>query len=120
MTTVTLKTLSSRGVSARVVALAGCLFAGTLSAAHAATPADGVPSVVVKFGDLNLSTEQGTSSLYHRIVAAARQVCPKADPRELSAYASSQACQNAAIARAVNDVHSEHLAATHAAHAKRG
>jgi UrcA family protein len=120
MISVSLRTPFNCRVSARVVALAGCLFAGTVGAAHATTPAADVPSVVVSFSDLNLSTEQGTSALYHRIVAAARQVCPQADQRDLSAYTYSRACQEAAIARAVNDVHSSHLAAVHAAHSKRG
>ena len=40
------------------------------------TAADsGTVSVIVKFGDLNLSNPQGAAALYERIVAAAHKVC---------------------------------------------
>jgi UrcA family protein len=100
--------------------LAACFLAGVLSAAHAAAPNDSVPSIVVNYSDLNLSTEVGTLALYRRIVAAARQVCPSADTRELQALALSRACQAAATERAVHDVNSPKLAAAYEARSRRG
>jgi UrcA family protein len=87
--------------------------------AYAATPVDAAPSVVVRYGDLNLSTEAGNLALYRRIVAAARQVCPDSGPRDLQASAISRACRDAAIARAVTAVPSSRLAEIHALHNKR-
>jgi len=105
------------------LALAGCLLAGAMSPARAAQPADvsdDVPTTRVSYGDLNLATEQGTQRLYERIVAAARQVCPEADPRDLSRFVRSRACRAQAIERAVNEVGSPRLAAVYAAHVKQG
>ena len=58
--------------------------AATPAKASAATPAkvtyssDSIPSIQVRYADLNLSTEQGTLTLYRRIKLAAQQVCPVA------------------------------------------
>jgi UrcA family protein len=111
---------SQRHTAACLAALAGCVLATTVSVAGAATPAADVPSVVVSYGDLNLSNEQGTRALYRRIVAAARQVCPVQITRELSSVAASNACQADAIARAVRELNNPQLAAVHAARSKHG
>ena len=120
MTTVSYQINSSRRVSAGVVALAGCLLGATLSVAHAMTPTDGVPTATVNYGDLDLSTQDGALTLYRRIAAAARQVCPDEDTRNLAAFARSKACQAEAIARAVSDSHIPQLAAVYAARSKHG
>ncbi len=120
MTTVSYQINSSRRVCAGVVALAGCLLGGTLSVAHAMTPTDGVPTATVNYGDLDLSTQAGALTLYRRIAAAARQVCPDEDTRNLASFARSRACQAEAIARAVSDSHIPQLAAVYAARSKHG
>jgi len=120
MTTVSYQINSKRRVSARVVALAGCLLAGALSAAHATIPSDSAPSVAVKYSDLDLSTQEGALILYRRIAAAARTVCPDEDIRNLELFARSRACQAEAIARAVSDSHIPQLAAVYAARSKHG
>jgi len=98
--------------------------ASTVTATAFATPvtssADGAPAVEVRFDDLNLSTERGTTALYHRITNAARQVCPSQYVRGLSMVAASQKCQAEAIARAVHDVNSPQLAMVFANHTRHG
>jgi UrcA family protein len=100
--------------------LVGCLLAGSLGVAQAATAADEAPSVVVSYGDLDLSTADGARTLYKRISMAARDICPSADNIDLARLAKSKACREAAIERAVNAVNSTQLAALQAEHVKRG
>jgi UrcA family protein len=94
--------------------LAGILAVGT---ANAASP-DEVPSTVVKYGDLNLSTDLGVQVLYHRIMRAAEQVCPGASIQPLTARAKVQACRDEAVARAIRQIDNSQLAALYAAHSK--
>jgi UrcA family protein len=64
-------------------------------------------SVVVKFGDLNLSNPQGAAALYGRIVAAAHNVCGSYDSDEVihrGSRARADACVHKAIADAVTKV----------------
>jgi UrcA family protein len=95
------------------------LLVGTANVATAAS-LDEVPSVKVRYHDLNLNTEQGNTVLYQRIVRAAVQVCGRPDIRDLSALAAATDCQHAAVARAVDFVHSPMLAAIYGAHLTRG
>src|SRR5438270_13866162 len=99
-------TVKSNGSAIRRVAvLVGCMFAGTVGAAQAATSTDAVPSIVVHYGDLDVSTTDGASALYQRISVAARQVCPVEVTKVLSQIGKNRACREAAIERAVNAVH---------------
>jgi len=95
-----------------LAALSACLIAAVTGAANAAEP---VRSVSVAYGDLNLASEQGNSTLYNRIVAAAHQVCgaSSVDIRELQFFAEERACETQAIAQAVEQVPSAKLAAIH-------
>ena len=104
----------------RIAMLVGCLLAGSLGVAQAATPADEVPKVVVSYSDLDLSTTEGARTLYKRISVAARQVCPYGDEKALSRFAMNRACREAAIERAVNSVNNAKLAAVRTEHVKRG
>ena len=117
MNTSVTKLTTFRGALAFVALFATSAVVTTTAAA--ATPAE-APSVRVRYDDLNLATEAGTKVLYSRIVNAARGVCAFADSRELSLLAMSERCQSAAIAKAVNDVHSTQLAAVHASHVTHG
>ncbi len=65
----------------------------------------------MKFDDLNLQTQAGAMTLYHRISTAASEVCPHVDGRVLSEYAFVKACRRGAISRAVDQVGSAELAA---------
>jgi UrcA family protein len=100
-------------------ALTACFIVGASAMAYAAAPADASPSVRVNYHDLNLATEQGTQTLYRRIVSAAHTVCAFSDIRNLAEFAAARACERQAIAHAVRDVNSPRLAATHSAHQRQ-
>jgi UrcA family protein len=100
-----------------VLAVAGAVASVT---AFAGTSAFDTPSVSVRYDDLNLSTSAGVNTLYHRISAAARQVCPDVHSRDPNTFIAAQHCQAAAIAKAVNEVHNPGLAMLHANHVAHG
>lgn len=111
---------SNRVPLGRIAVLVGCLFAGAAGAAQAAVPADAAPSVVVRYGDLDLSTTEGVRTLYQRITVAARKVCPYDNSKQLSLVTKSYACREAAIEHAVASIHNTQLAALRSEHTKRG
>jgi UrcA family protein len=63
-------------------------------------------SVVVKYGDLNVSNPEGAATLYRRIATAARNVCGSYDTDSWHrvSRASVEACVHKAIADAVTKV----------------
>jgi UrcA family protein len=88
--------------------------AATLSCAAPvlAQTSDPVPSVSVRYGDLNIGSPAGARSLLRRIEAAANMACGGApDIRELDQWASFEACRGSAVARAVAAVDSPTLTA---------
>ena len=107
-----------------IIALAAGTAAITTAAAatprSTASPEAGVPSVVVRYGDLNLATDAGTKALYRRIAFVAKQVCPDGESRGLENLNRARACQRDAIARAVQAVHNERLATIFSAAYRRG
>jgi UrcA family protein len=111
---------SNRVVIGRIAVLMGCLIAGSVGAAQAATSTDAVPTVVVRYGDLDLSSAEGARVLYQRISVAARQVCPLEYSRAVSQIGKNRACREAAIERAVNAVNNPQLVAMRSEHVKRG
>jgi UrcA family protein len=111
---------SNRNNTGRIAMLVGCLLAGSFGVAQAAAPTDEVPTAVVSYGDLDLSTSDGARTLYKRISVAAQQICPFQDAVEPSRMAKNHACREAAIERAVNAVNSAQLAAVRTERVKRG
>ena len=111
---------SNRVVIGRIAVLVGCLLAGSVGAAQAATSEDAVPTIVVRYGDLDLSTTDGANVLYQRISVAARQVCQSEFSRAVSQIGKNRACREAAIERAVNAVNTPQLVALRSEHVKRG
>jgi UrcA family protein len=111
---------SNRNKTAGLTMLVGCLLAGSLGVAQAATPAADVPTVVVSYNDLDVSTTDGAQTLYKRIAAAAHKVCPFEDAIQPLRVAANSACREAAIERAVSSVHSTQLATVWTERAKRG
>jgi UrcA family protein len=103
-----------RRTSITFAALAACLIAGT---SFAASP-QSTSSVTVRYGDLDLSKEQGMSTLHARVAAAARQVCGAdgTDMRNLQAYAQVRSCETQAIADAEREVQGVRVAALAARH----
>jgi UrcA family protein len=104
-----------------LLVLAGGLLGALGAGVAGAEPADdSVPSVVVRYQDLSLATDDGVKTLYRRIARAATQVCPEETRANLSVHTVIEACRQQAIARAVQQIHNSRLAALHAAHAKQG
>jgi UrcA family protein len=89
-----------------LAALTACMAFGLADVARSATP-DSAPAIRVPFGDLNLTTDQGTSAFHARVAAAARQVCSvgREDSRNLQAWAAERSCEAQAIVNAERDVH---------------
>jgi len=89
----------------------------TCSAMCTAAGAGDVPQAVVKFADVNMSTQQGAAALYGRIAAAADKVCNSnaVDGRDLGAKARLSACVHHAIADAVTKVGQPQLLALYSA-----
>jgi len=115
------KTELPRKVQGRFLPLVSfALFCVGSSMAYAEPAVTDIPSIVVSFSALDLTTDEGARKLYGRIAAAGRAVCPDADFRNLGAYARAKSCQSEAIARAVRDVHSTRLATVYSEHANHG
>jgi len=88
--------------------------AATLSCATpvAAQTSDTVPSVSVKYGDLDIGSPAGAQLLLKRIRAAANTACGGApDIRQLKQLATFEACRRSAAARAVTVIDSPMLSA---------
>jgi UrcA family protein len=100
-----------------VLAVAGLV--ASVSAFAGTTDAD-VRSVAVRYDDLNLSTSVGVNTLYRRISAAAREVCPDIYSRDPRAFVAARSCQADAIAKAVREVNNPSLAMLHANHVAHG
>jgi UrcA family protein len=84
--------------------LGSMLFASigaTLALAGPATARTMEPAThEVRYGDLNLASEDGLAQLHRRINAAARRVCGSADPRDLNMVQATNDCRKAALADA--------------------
>ena len=71
-------------------------------------------TMTVHYADLNLSTASGATTLYHRILGAARSVCGEEGYElDLDARRSWDDCFHAAVNDAVEKVHSPLLTAVH-------
>jgi UrcA family protein len=97
-----------RGLIATIVLGAlTCGFAGISVAGDI-----GARSMTVKYGDLDLSTKQGASTLYSRIVQAARSVCDVSDESPW-ALGAEHGCITKAVADAVTKVGQSQLIAVY-------
>ena len=109
------------GTFRRSLAVVGAFAALTVATtSFAGAPSADVPTVSVRYDDLNLSTSVGVNALYHRISVAARQVCPDVFSRDLAVVAAGDRCQANAVANAVRDLNNPQLALVHAAHVSHG
>jgi UrcA family protein len=87
---------------------------GTASAASAAAGnAQLSNQLVVKYDDLDLSSEHDAKILYKRLTSASMQVCSKYASRELSRRAKWEGCIDQALTKAVVDVNVERVTALH-------
>jgi len=72
-----------------------------------------LPSVVVRYGDLNLDSRAGIRTLHTRLSAAARKVCSPADGGALADTHVFERCVTDALARGVSDVDNPNLTQYH-------
>lgn len=77
--------------------------------ATAAAADDDLPSKIVRFDDLDIAKPAGAKVLYHRIQAAALEVCRGPASREFQLMGRDRACIEQAIDNAVRSVNSPPL-----------
>jgi len=82
-----------------LVSVAALGIAGIAGASNR-VPSD-VPSVVVKYGDLNLASAQDVATLHARLRNAAKSVCAPLDSRILGLRGGFDACVSDAVARSI-------------------
>ena len=91
----------TRFLTAPVLCLAAAAMLSCAAPVLAQT-SDAVPSVSVRYGDLDVGSPAGAHLLLRRIEAAASTACGGApDIRRLDQRASFEACRRSAVARAV-------------------
>lgn len=98
---------------AAAAAIFGVLTIGSFVSAQAAQPARELPSVTVRYADLDLNTAGGVDALYGRLRAAARAVCDVRAGRPLVEANAALACYRQVLAAAVDNVKSPTLSAVH-------
>lgn len=112
-----METQSRNRAALAIVALAGMLASGALTAG----PKSDIPALAVEYSDLDLATAKGVQALHRRLTTAAKRVCPRTDVvvNALDRVAARE-CQRQALDRAVNEIGNPDLAALHAATTTRG
>jgi UrcA family protein len=111
MNTMTTATRSPRGL---IAAAALTALISSFAAVCNASESTDVPTAIVKFADLDVSTPQGAATLYNRIRVASEGVCSPLDQRDLAATFRWKACVKQAIAGAVAKVDRPALSAVFA------
>jgi len=102
----------TRFLTAPVLSLAAAITLSCAATAFAQT-SDSVPSVSVRYSDLDIASPAGVQMLLKRIDAAANTACGGVpDIRQLHQWANFEACRRSAVARAVATVDSPMLTAT--------
>lgn len=61
-------------------------------------------SVEVRYGDLDLTSDGGASTLQQRVKRAVEKVCGRADIRNIAEMQDMRRCRNEASARSTRDV----------------
>jgi UrcA family protein len=83
------------------------------SAVASASTVRELPSVVVKYGDLNLDSADGIAALHTRLSKAARQVCSQLDSRVLGLREQYDICVSDAVSQSVARVDNPRLTSFH-------
>jgi UrcA family protein len=83
--------------------------AALCSALSTTAEAQDVPSKVVKFNDLDITTPDGAKVLYRRIRAAARDVCDASTGSDPVLRGAVKVCIDKAVDKAVKDVNAPML-----------
>ncbi len=81
--------------------------------AVAADSREGAASAVVRYGDLDVTTDEGLRVLYGRLRQAAVQVCRSEEGRDLTRRRASRECREAALSGAVARFGDARLSALH-------
>ena len=108
-------TIKAQSISAASILAAGFIAlcgAATVVPAQAAEPAQS-HTQIVRYGDLNLDSEQGANVLYTRIRGAARNVCYSLDGRNMVEKKLWRGCFDQAVASAVVQVNKASVTALH-------
>jgi UrcA family protein len=100
--------------------IGGCLIGSMIGRTAAADPLDDVPTVVVKYDTMSLSTEPGIRALYLRLESAASRVCDVESNRDLTSTTVAKNCREAALDRAVRQINNPRLAEIRMGNSKRG
>lgn len=86
--------------------------AGGAQIAHAADPTDAtLRRVAVHYSDLNLTSIDGATTLYHRLQNAAESVCAERGIRDVGSLTRVKHCVSAAMSAAVADINQPTLTA---------
>lgn len=102
-------------VAGAAVALS-CLMAPVASAGETVTARSGAASRVVRYGDLDLTSQADAQQLYARLQYASERVCgSRPDERDLKLQRLHDKCVSEALANAVGQVNDTKLSALHAA-----
>ncbi len=103
-----------------LIGLCGIAAAGDADSTVTSAPGRESHRVVVSIKDLDLNDDRDLATLYHRINAATREVCPLPDDEILKAAAMVQQCRRYAMARAVQAINSPRLTAIVRQHGSLG
>jgi len=91
--------------------VASSLICSLAGLAQASTDLAETKSVVVTYGDLDLTREADQATLHARLRSAARRVCGRLTPGDAEDRYEWQLCYDAALTKAIGQLASERLAA---------
>jgi UrcA family protein len=114
-----LKTQSKSMASILAAGLFALGFAAIGSTSQAAESSQGLQEVV-RYGDLNLDSEQGAKVLYSRLRHAAQHVCAPFEGRDLTQKQVWATCYDQALATAVVKVNKTMVTAVHNSESPKG
>jgi UrcA family protein len=100
-------------MTSRLIKLLPVAAALTLGGFASAGTVRELPSVVVKYGDLDLESLDGVATLHSRLSRAARQVCSELDSRVLGLREQHQLCITEAVTQSVARVGNPRLTTFH-------
>ena len=110
--------MNTMNSSSRLCSLVATAVFGAVAASFAGAAAAGNPEllqITVPYGDLNVSTVQGATTLYNRIRIAAQGVCWPLDHGDVSSTRQTAACVHKAIVEAVTSINQPALFAAYSA-----
>ena len=100
-------------MTSRLIKLLPVAAALALGGVASASTVRELPSVVVKYGDLNLDTVVGVVALHARLHRAARDVCSQLDSRVLGLREQYEQCVSDTVTTSVAKVNNPQLTTLH-------